>query len=275
MIAALVALGASLSWGCGDFLGGVKSRVLPPLAVMACSQPVGLAILAVAVAVRGRPAPGWSLTWACLSALLGSIGLFAFYRGLAQGAMAVVAPIAGAAAVVPVIVGLALGDQPGTLREIGFVLAIGGVVLTSREPGRRVQLAAGAGWGLVAMAALGGYYIPLKEASTHDFLWASFVFRATSVTLVWTTLLLLRPHIPPLRPHLAVLASIGVFDTGGNVLFAAASTRGLISVVSVLASLYPVVTVLLARAALHERVARVQELGVAVTLAGVVLVSAG
>jgi drug/metabolite transporter (DMT)-like permease len=276
VIAAALAIGASLAWGVGDFLGGLKARSLPALSVIACSQPFGLAVLAVVVAVRGRAAPGWSLAWACLSALLGTTGLFSFYRGLAAGAMAVVAPIAGAAAIVPVAFGLATGERPGALRELGFVLAIGGVVLTSREPRtQRLRLAAGAGWGLLAMAAFGGYYVPLHEASRGDFLWASLVFRSTSVTLAWTALLLLRPRIPVLRPHLPALVAVGVLDTGGNVCFAAASTRGLISVVSVLASLYPVGTVLLARATLHERIARIQELGVVATLAGVALISAG
>ena len=276
MLGAVLALGASVAWGVGDFLGGLKARTLPALAVMAFSQPFGLALLAVVVVVRGRPAPGWSLTWACLSALLGTTGLFAFYRGLAAGAMAVVAPIAGAAAVVPVVFGFATGERPGALRELGFVLAIGGVILTSREPrARRIRLAAGAGWGLLAMAAFGGYYVPLHEASRADFLWASLVFRMTSVTLAWSALLLLRPRIPSLRPHLPALVAVGVLDTGGNVCFAAASTRGLISAVSVLASLYPVGTVLLARATLHERVARIQELGVVATLAGVGLISVG
>jgi drug/metabolite transporter (DMT)-like permease len=227
VIAAALAIGASLAWGVGDFLGGLKARSLPALSVIACSQPFGLAVLAVVVAVRGRAAPGWSLAWACLSALLGTTGLFSFYRGLAAGAMAVVAPIAGAAAIVPVAFGLATGERPGALRELGFVLAIGGVVLTSREPRtQRLRLAAGAGWGLLAMAAFGGYYVPLHEASRGDFLWASLVFRSTSVTLAWTALLLLRPRIPVLRPHLPALVAVGVLDTGGNVCFVALISAG-------------------------------------------------
>ena len=116
----------------------------------------------------------------------------------------------------------------------------------------------------------------MHTASRDDFLWASLVFRSTSTSLVWLTVLALRRPPRGIRPHLPVLAAIGVFDTGGNVLFAAASQEhGLLSVVSVLASLYPVVTVLLARTALGERVQRTQEAGIVVTLAGVALVSAG
>ena len=277
MLAAVIALGASLSWGCGDFLGGLKARTLPALAVMACSQPFGLAALAVAVAVRRDAFPGPHTLWAIPAAALGTVGLAAFYRGLATGAMAVAAPIAGAGAIIPVVVGLATGDKPRVLQELGFVLAIGGVVVTSREPGaERAKLAAGAAWGFVALLCFGGYYVPMRSASHGDFLWASLVFRLTSVPLVWATLGALRRPLPHgLRPQLPSLALVGLCDTAGNVLFAAATTQGLLSVVAVLASLYPVVTVLLARFTLHERTAPSQQLGVAVTIAGVVLISAG
>jgi drug/metabolite transporter (DMT)-like permease len=245
--------------------------------VLAAAQPVGLALLAVAVAIRGHAPPGREVLWACLAAAFGTSGLVAFYRGMAAGAISVVAPISGTAAVVPVLWALAHGEHPSGLQEVGFVLVLGGVVATSweRTPGR-ARITAGAGWAALALVAFGGYYVPMHAASRHDFLWASLVFRSTSTTLVWLAVLALRQRPRGIRPHLPVLAAIGVFDTGGNVLFAAASQEhGLLSVVSVLASLYPVVTVLLARTALRERVPRTQEAGVVVTLAGVALVSAG
>lgn len=277
MIAAVIALGASLAWGCGDFLGGVKARTLPALAVMALSQPFGLVALAIAVAVRGNPFPGAHALWAVPAAFIGTVGLAAFYRGLAAGAMAVVAPIAGAGAIIPVVVGLATGDRPSALQKLGFLLAIGGVVVTARDPtAERTKLAAGAGWGLLALLCFGGYYVPLRAASHGDFVWASLLFRATSVPLVWGTMLALRQRMPRgVLPQLPALALVGFLDTGGNVLFAAATTQGFLSVVAVLASLYPVVTVLLARFTLHERAAPSQQLGVAATVAGVILISAG
>jgi drug/metabolite transporter (DMT)-like permease len=261
----------------GDFCGGVKARVLPALWVLAAAQPVGLFLLAVAVAIRGHGPPGPEVFWACLAAAFGTSGLVAFYRGMAAGAISLVAPIAGASAVIPVVWGLARGEHPSGLQELGFVLALGGVVATSweRAPGR-ARITAGAGWAALALVAFGGYYVPMHTASREDFLWASLVFRSTSASLVWLVVLALGRRLRGIRPHLPVLAAIGVFDTGGNVLFAAASQeRGLLSVVSVLASLYPVVTVLLARTALRERVQRTQEAGVVITLAGVALVSAG
>jgi drug/metabolite transporter (DMT)-like permease len=277
-LAALLALAASLSWGVGDFLGGLKARVLPSLLVMAASQPFGLAALGLAVAIRGTGIPGDEVAWSAVSAVFGTVGLFAFYRGMAAGAISVVAPIAALAAGIPVIWGVAVdGDHISGLQGIGFVAAIGGSVAASLElrPGR-TQIAAGVGWAVLAMLAFGVYYVPMHAASTQDWLWPAFLFRCTSVTIV-VSLALVRGLRPTgLRHHWPALIAIGFLDTGGNALFAAASAaHGLLSVVSVLASLYPVVTVLLARLMLGERVQRTQDAGVILVLAGVVLITAG
>jgi len=277
-LAALLALGASLSWGVGDFLGGVKARVMPALMVLAASQPFGLAALGIAVVVRGTPIPGDEVAWAALAAVFGTVGLAAFYRGMATGAISVVAPIAALSAAIPVIWGIAVsGNHVSGLQAVGFVAAIGGSVAASleRRP-ERTQLAAGVGWAVFAMLAFGAYYVPMHAASTQDWLWPAFLFRCTSVTLVWSVILIRRIRPTGLRGNWAALIAIGFLDTGGNALFAAASSRhGLLSVVSVLASLYPVVTVLLARLLLGERVQPTQDAGVILVLAGVVLITAG
>jgi uncharacterized membrane protein len=275
VFAAALALAAAASWGVGDFFGGLKSRSLNPIAVLIVAQPIGLTLLAIWVAVRGQGPPGSSVLWACLAAVLGTTGLIAFYKGMAAGALSIVAPIAGAGAAIPVIWGLAHGDHPSGYQELGFAAALIGVVLASfeRRP-EAARLAAGVGWAAIAMLAFGAYYIPMHEASHGDFLWAAFVFRLTSTMLIAAAWLVLRPPSAR-RADLPVLASISILDTGGNVFFAAASAKGLVSVVSILASLYPVVTVLLARAVLNERVHRSQELGVVLALAGIVLISAG
>jgi drug/metabolite transporter (DMT)-like permease len=277
-LAALLALAASLSWGVGDFLGGVKARVLPSLTVLAASQPFGLAALGIAVLARGTGIPGGEVAWSALAAVFGTIGLFAFYRGMAAGAMSVVAPIAALAAGIPVIWGVAVsGNHVSGLQGIGFIAAIGGSVAASIEvrPERR-QIAAGVGWAALAMLAFGAYFVPMHAASTQDWLWPAFLFRCTSVTLVWSVVLLRRARPTGLRGHWLALIAIGLLDTGGNALYAAAaSSHGLLSVVSVLASLYPVVTVLLARLMLGERVQRTQDAGIVLVLAGVVLITAG
>lgn len=278
MLTPLLALAASLTWGFGDFFGGVKARALPALTVLAASQPFGLLALGIAVAARGRGIPGAEVAWAAPAAVMGTLGLFAFYRGMAAGAISVVAPIAAVAAGVPVIWGVAVsGDRLSGLQAIGLVAALGGSVAASleRHP-QRTKLAAGVGWALLTMVAFGGYYVPMHAASAHDWLWPAFLFRCTSVTMVWLVVLARRRRLEGVRPHLAGLVAIGLLDTAGNALFAAASfSHGLLSVVSVLSSLYPVVTVLLARALLGERAQRTQDVGVAVVLAGVVLITAG
>jgi len=275
MFAAALALAASATWGVGDFLGGVMSRLMRPLAVLAVSQPVGLLALAIPTTIRGQGPPGPSVAWACLAAAFGTVGLAAFYRGMAAGAISVVAPVAGTAAVIPVVYGLATGDRTSTLQQLGFVAAIAGVVLSSWERSSGRRIAAGTGFAIVAMLGFGFYFIFLHEASSGDFLWAALIFRVTSTSIVWATLLALRVSPRADRRHLPALVVIGLLDSGGNALFAAASAHGAVSVVSVLGSLYPVVTVMLARAWLRERVHRSQEAGVALALAGIVLVSAG
>jgi drug/metabolite transporter (DMT)-like permease len=274
---AAFALTASLAWGVGDFLGGVKSRTLPAVTVMAVSQTFGLAAVAIAVAVRGSGPSGPEVAWAALAAVFGTIGLAAFYRGMAAGAISVVAPIAAVAAGIPVAWGVLSGDRIGVLQGIGVAGALGGSVMTSLERrGAQTRVAAGVGWAVLAMLGFGGYFVPMHAAAAHDWLWPAFVFRAASTPLAWSATLVRHGRPRGIRPHAAVLAAVGILDTGGNVAFAAAAaSHELLSIAAVLASLYPVVTVLLARFVLGERVQRSQELGVVVVLSGVVLITAG
>jgi drug/metabolite transporter (DMT)-like permease len=273
-VTVLLALAASGCWGVGDFLGGLASRARSAILIMAVSQPVGLAALGIATLVRWQAPPGAAVAWACPAGLLGTLGLVGFYRGMAIGSISVVAPIAGAAAVIPVIAGVAGGDRPSPLQAVGFACAIGGVAGTSLEGGGK-RLAEGVGYAIVALVGFGGYFVLLHRAGSEDFLWAAFLFRCTSTSLVWVALLALRPAREGVGRALPALCAIGLLDTGGNTLFAAASAHGLVSVTSVLASLYPVVTVLLAHAYLRERLHAWQYGGIALTLGGAALVSTG
>jgi drug/metabolite transporter (DMT)-like permease len=124
------------------------------------------------------------------------------------------------------------------------------------------------------VVGFGGYYIPMHQASAEDFLWAALVFRTTVGVLALSAWLVLRPPVAPARGHLVAIAMIGILDTAGNTLFAAAASRGEVSVVSVLATLYPVTTVALAAIVLGERIDRLQLVGVVSALLGVVLISA-
>ena len=144
MVAVALGLAASASWGLADFIGGLKARKLDLLAVLGVSQFVALALLGVVIAASGEPAPELStLAVAGGAGAVGVAGLGALYRGLAIGAMAVVAPIAALGAAIPVAVGVATGDSLGALQGAGIALALGGVALVARE---EAPEGGGAGW---------------------------------------------------------------------------------------------------------------------------------
>jgi drug/metabolite transporter (DMT)-like permease len=272
---AAAALLASVAWGVADFLGGLKSRSVSALVVLLLAQVSGVLAIALVVAIAGNAPPGTSILWASLAGLFGALGLAAFYRGMAVGSISVVAPIAAVGAIVPVVFGIATGDDVSRLQLLGFVLALSGVALASfeRQVGE-VRIAAGAPWAIAAVIGFGGYYVPMHEASEQDFLWAALVFRSTVGAVAFAAWLVLRPAVGAARGHLGAIAMIGILDTAGNTLFAAASSVGEVSVVSVLATLYPVTTVALAAVVLSERIERLQLVGVVSALVGVVLISA-
>jgi drug/metabolite transporter (DMT)-like permease len=280
-VVAVVALGlaASISWGIADFLGGLKTRQLNVLVVLVISQGVGALLLAVVVALRGEGPPELHyLIYGALAGLCGLAGLAAFYRGMAVGAMAVVAPIAATGAAIPVTVGIASGDRPGALQLAGLVLALAGVVLASREapePGANAKLAAGTGLALVAALGFGGFFVGLDAASDGDVLWALLAARSVDVVLLLALALVLRPGRELSPRDLRDIATIGLFDLAANALFAFASEEGLVSLVAVLASLYPVVTIFLARMILRERIQSAQRIGVVLALSGVAAIAAG
>jgi drug/metabolite transporter (DMT)-like permease len=269
----LLALGASLAWGVGDFFGPLISRTVGVLPVLMWAQLGGVASLAIAVAVRAHAPGGWGVLYAIGAGCGGMLGLFAYYRGMITGAMSVVAPIAGVSAVIPVIFGIATGDDPSVAQVAGVAAALAGVGLASIEhqEGRR-RVAAGVGLALLAACGFGFYFPWMHAAGKVDFWWASMVFRTTALLLVATAVTTRRIDVR-LSPRMAAIAvGAGIVDTVGNVCFAASSQHGLVSLTAVLASLYPVVTVLLAASILHERVAPLQRAGIALTLAGVVLI---
>ncbi len=270
----LLALGASLAWGIADFVGPLISRALGILRVLFWAQVGGVLALVLAIAIRGDGPAGWAVLFAICASFGGMLGLFAYYRGMATGAMSVVAPIAGVSAVIPVVFGIATGDNPSPAQIAGIACALLGVGLASvehHEGQRRVA----AGVGLALLAALGfGFYFPwMHAAGKVDFWWASLVFRTTALVIVAGAVAARRPSLRLTPRDLTIVVAVGIGDTIGNVLFAASSGHGLVSLTAVLASLYPVVTVLLAAAVLRERVAPMQRAGIVLTLAGVALIS--
>ncbi|MEA2426492.1 MAG: hypothetical protein QOF37_120, partial [Thermoleophilaceae bacterium] len=210
MAAIVLALASSLTWGAADFFGGLQTRRRPLLTVMWTTQTAGFLAVAIVVAVRGQGPPGGAgwIGWAALASVSGVTGLAAFYRGLATGAMGVVAPISSAAAVVPLAVGLATGERPHALQGAGIALAIVGVVLASREEGG--SNAAGAGLAIIAALGFGGFFVGIDRASEADVLWALLVSRMFSFAFLSTATLITRPPFPRRPRDVAQLAAIGV-----------------------------------------------------------------
>ncbi len=280
MLAIALALGSSLCWGVADFVGGVQSRKLPLVGVLLVSQAIGLVGLLVLVAVRGTAPPELSRLLPAIGAGLGGIAALAlFYRALAIGTMSIVAPISATGVVVPVVVGIAIGDRPAAIQVVGIVAATIGVVLASREhsegdvtpadSSRSVILA------LCAAVGFGTFFVGLRASARADVAWALVAARATGVLALAAVAWISHVHLSRVRQALGPLAVMGILDLGANGLYAIASRHGPLSVVAVAASLYPLATVLLARVVLGERVRRVQEVGIAAALTGVVLIAAG
>ncbi len=276
MVGVVLALGAAASWGSADFLGGVSTKRLSILTVSAVSQFAGLLFTGVLVLVSGAAIPDERALLIGLAAgALGSVGLAALYSGLAIGPMGVVAPLAAMSGIVPVAVGLARGERPEPIQLVGVVLALAGVVLAARhrdEAGARVHPRAVV-LAVVAAVSLGLMIVLLDEAGRESPAWAVLMVRVGALSLLAVPLLIRRPSFSMDGEQLATLAGVGVLDNGANLLFVLASQRGLLSLIAVLASLYPVTTVLLARVALHERLSRIQIAGVAAALIGVALIA--
>src|SRR4051794_10633981 len=280
MGAIALGLAASLSWGVADFFGGIQARRMAVVAVVLGSQLAGLVLAAAVVAIRGEAPPGGDfLIYAALSSVGGILGLTAFYKALSIGAMGVVAPLSSTAAVIPVVVGVATGDRPSALQAAGVAVAIGGVILASREAPEEAKgspaVSRGVGFALISAVGFGCFFLAMNRASDDDVLWAVTVNRSVSVSLLALALLATRPKLGIRPADVRILALVGVLDISANGFFALGSTKGLVSVVAVLASLYPVITVILARVVLGERLRAIQRIGAAAALAGVALITAG
>ena len=280
MLAVALAFSSSLCWGLADFLGGLQSRVRPLVTVLLIAQVAAVAIGIAFVAGSGDAFPDLGAAALATGAgVAGCAALAAFYRGLAIGTMSIVAPVSATGAAVPVLVGLATGERPGAIQVAGIVAAMAGIVLAAREPADAAPApAVRTSLALAGLAALGfGTFFVLIDRATElgGAPWSLLLVRVGEVALLGALALATRPAMPSGTRDAAPLLAIGVLDFAATAFFALATEQGLLSVVAVVGSLYPAVTVVLARVVLAERVARSQEVGVLLTLAGVAAISAG
>ena len=274
-----LALISSLLWGSADFQGGRMAKKHPAFAVTGLSQAIGLLFGVIVVAISG----GWEVPRfdsqgyfisGVFAGIAGYLGLSCLYAGLATGRMGVVSPISSLSAIIPATYALIQGEKLLLLQGIGIVVALTGAFCASGpEVSKGLSLKPLA----LALGAALGFGVSLTfmaRGSITSALMTMVMMRVA--TLVISVLLALRLRtIGGFRAKdLPSLALIGVADFAANLLIGVASTRGLVSVVMVIGSLFPIMTALLAFQILHERLHRIQYLGIILAVAGIALISA-
>lgn len=274
---AVVALGllASLGWGVADFGGGLTSRRAPVLGVLLGSQLASLAVGLPILAMRPEPAmQPLDVAISVLGGLLGASGLAFLYHGLSTGRMGVVAPVAAVlTAALPVLFGFATEGVPSVLAIAGIAVAVLSVILVSRSPDTGDGRPSGLVYGLVAGSIFGAFTISASYLSDDVVLSPVIVIRVASVTFLTTWILVRRATWRVPRGRWPALAAVGVIDMAATAMYLSAIAIGPLAIAAILASLYPVVTTILAAAVLRERVSLVHALGILAAGAAVVLIA--
>ena len=277
-VAVVLALCSAVVYGGSDFLGGLASRRAPVFGVVALSQLAGLVALLALLPWLGGPVTLADLAWGAAAGLAGTTGLLVFFRALAGGVMSVIAPVtAVTAAAVPVLVGLLSGNRIGPWAAAGIALALVAVVLVSAETGLsslRAARPANLTAPLLAGIAFGFFFVLLDRTSADAGLTPLVAARLTSVVLVVMVALARRKPLRVSRAALPLVLTSGVGDMTANALFLLATQQdGQLAITGVLASLYPVSTVVLAQAVLRERLVRAQVAGLGAAVTAVVLIT--
>ena len=291
MTGILLALTASLAWGFSDYVGGVASRTVRVPVVLSLSMLAGCAVVVPVALLSGAPAfQGAEAAWSVVAGVVavGALGLM--FAAMATGAVSIVGPVTACGVAIPVLIGLAQGEQPSPLQLAGIAAATLGVVLASVESAsnaRGSRLVAGLGLALGSALCVGLWFVTLDLAAAHDPYWASMVSRLTTTAVAVLLAVLWRRRAPEggaaparsslrdARPIVLLVVVAGLIDAVGELTFAVSTTYGFLSIVSVIASLYPAFMVLFAALFLHERIARHQAIGVGAALLGIALISAG
>ena len=269
-------LASAAAWGSADFGGGLASRRAPLFGVVLLSQVGGMAFAFGLALLRREPPPApLDVGWSLLAGVLGAVGILGLYGGLAVGRMSVVAPVTGVlAAIVPVMAGVILEGLPHAVVLLGIAFALAAVVLVSRLPGEAggrsgIELALASG------LALGLFNVVISRVDDRLVFGPLTIVRAAeAATVVLVVLATRRPVRLPAALAPAVVG-IGLLDMTGNAGFLFAQQSGPLAVASILSSLYPVTTLLLAALVLHERLTRTHAVGIAAAVGGIVLIGVG
>lgn len=284
----ILALLSAFAYGAADYMGGIASRRARVLAVVVISQLVGLAILLVLLRFLPPAFPTRTdLMFGAFAGVTGAFGIAFLYRGLSLGRMSVVSPItAVVAAVAPVVFGLSIGERPSILALAGVVIALVAITLVTSSPGHDEHGSpltfAGPWWrepgvldAFISGLAIGGFYILIARTSPASGLWPLVPSRLVSSAICAAAALSLRHSLRPVPGSLRLILASGVVDIAANALYLEATRYGLLSLVAVVASLYPASTVLLARVLLKERFTPAQMAGMACAVAGIACIATG
>lgn len=273
-LAVIFGLLSALSWGTGDFCGGVATQRSPGYSVVMVAEFVGAVLLIGLALITREPWPNsQSLLIALIAGLAGVVGLGALYQGLAIGKMGVVAPLSAiVGGAVPIIVALFIEGWPSVTQIAGFGLALVAVWLLAgtgefKANRREIMLA------LIAGLGFGFYFVLIAQASTEYVFWPLSIARTAAGIAFLLFILITRHPVLPSRDALGLSSLAGIADAGGNLFFAFAAQSGRLDVAAVVASLYPGMTVILARFVLHERLTKLQTIGIVTALIAVVLIA--
>jgi len=270
----LLGLLSALTWGAGDFNGGLAVKRSNPYGVIVVAHTISLLLLVILVPIIGEPVPplhDW--LWGGASGLAGGIGLLLLYRALAEGRMSVAAPVSAVvAASLPVLVGLLQDGLPAIWVVVGFVLALTAVWLISGGEGLAIRFN-DLRQPVIAGIAFGAFFIFIERASQTTLIWPLIAVRIVSVSTMLGYALLTRQDWIPKRESLVPVLLSSILDTFGNAFYALSARTGRLDVAAVLGSLYPGATVLLAWVFLKENISRIQTLGILLALGAIILLT--
>ncbi len=279
MVALSLSLFACLGWGIADFLGGLKSRQLPTITILMTANFFGIGVLGIIVLVRGVAFPGHpDMAWAILAGLVGIVAMLMLYRAMAIGSISIVAPISAAGVIIPVVLGIGMGDPLTRFQLVGIIAAIAGTILAARERSKKEdqkRMAKGVDLAIGAAITIGLFFVFMDKASDVDPYWAAFLMRSSYSVFLLPFILIRRPSLKVKREHYPAIILMGVIDALAAFSFAMATKIGLLSMVSVIGALYPVVTIGLSLVILKERPQKIQAVGIVFAIIGAVLISSG
>ena len=267
------ALGAVCTWGVSDFLGGYTARRFQAFFLAALGHMSGTVLMVALALATHKPFPPHShLVWAAGAGVAGGISLALFYRALSQGNMGIAAPVTAVlSAGIPTIFGILQEGFPGYLPCAGFALALIGIWLVSR-PDEKVR-PKGLGLAVAAGVGFAMFFIFIKKTGSGDALWIAAIARTASFAVTGTITLGGRRFSPFYRAGIWLGLLAGCIDVSGTAFFVRASQSGRLDTAVVLSSLYPAITVLLARIFLHEKFTRWKTIGMLAAMAAVPMIA--